>query len=187
MLTRYLPINDAKIFAGQDDKDSMWFFPPSRCPGYHLCLLGAVMMGLGCKIRPDFRQSMEELHTKVGFSRNAQIQLRHALNVYADGISYDFRSKPRPLGLENDDWASGSIWGDISESLCKLDDSVDPFMNILSRQIFGQIMKCAVAGDNEKPQDACGNCGNKKAEDGLPCQPCSRCGHRLYCSRKWYA
>ncbi|KAK6003754.1 hypothetical protein QM012_009525 [Aureobasidium pullulans] len=45
-------------------------------------------------------------------------------------------------------------------------------------------MKCAVAGDNEKPQDACGNCGKKKAEDGSPCQPYSLCGHRRYCSRK---
>ncbi|CAD0098725.1 unnamed protein product [Aureobasidium mustum] len=187
MLKKYLPIDDATIFAGQDDKDSMWFFPPNRCPGYHLCLLGAVAMGFGCKIGPDFRQSLEELHTKVGFSRNAQVQLRHALNVYADGISYDFRSKLRPMGLDNDDRASDSIWGDLSESLCKLDDNADPGMKMLTRQIFGPLMKCIVAGDHEKPQDACGNCGKKKAEDGSPCQPCSQCGQRLYCSRKWYA
>ncbi|KAK6003753.1 hypothetical protein QM012_009524 [Aureobasidium pullulans] len=109
LLKKRLPVDDATIFAGQDDKDSMWLYPPNRCPGYHLCLLGAAMMGLGCRIRPDFRQFLEELHTKVGFSRNAQVQLRHALNVYADGIPYNFRSKPRPIGFDNDDWGSDSI------------------------------------------------------------------------------
>ncbi|KAH0360942.1 hypothetical protein KCU65_g9075, partial [Aureobasidium melanogenum] len=184
MLKNRLPVDDATIFAGQDDKDVMWLYPPNRCPGYHLCLLGAVMMTLGCEIRPDFRKSLEELHTKVGFSRNAQVQLRHALNVYVDGIPYDFRTKPRPLSLDNDDWASDSMWGDLSESLCKLDDNVDPFMKQLARQMFGPLMKCVVAGDNEKPQDACGYCGKNKADDGSPCQPCSQCNQRLYCSRK---
>ncbi|KAH0279938.1 hypothetical protein KCU91_g1402, partial [Aureobasidium melanogenum] len=184
MLKKRLSVDDTTIFAGQDDKESMWLYPPNRCHGYHLCLLGAVMMTLGCKIRPDFRKSLEELHTKVGFSRNAQVQLRHALNIYVDGTAYDFRSKSRPVGLDNDDWASDSMWGDLSESLCKLDDSVDPFMKQLARQMFGPLMKCVIAGDNEKPQDACGYCGNKKAEDGSPCQPCSQCNQRLYCSRK---
>lgn len=187
MLKKRLSVDDTTIFAGQDDKESMWLYPPNRCRGYHLCLLGAVMMTLGCKIRPDFRKSLEELHTKVGFSRNAQVQLRHALNIYVDGTAYDFRSKSRPVGLDNDDWASDSMWGDLSESLCKLDDSVDPFMKQLARQMFGPLMKCVIAGDNEKPQDACGYCGNKKADDGSPCQPCSQCNQRLYCSRKWYA
>ncbi|KAI4746507.1 hypothetical protein E4T50_03230 [Aureobasidium sp. EXF-12298] len=184
MLKKRLPIDRATVLDGQDAKDTMWYWPINRCPGYKLCLLGAIMMQLGCKIRPDFRQSLEDLHDKVGLSRNAQVQLRHALNVYVDGIPYDFRWKRRPIGLENDDFAADPIWGDISEVLVQAGEDSDPAMRLMSRQIFGPMLKCTFAGDTEHPQNACGNCGKKKAPNGSPCRPCSLCGQRRYCSRK---
>jgi hypothetical protein len=182
LLKKRLPINST---ATQYDKNTTRTWPPDRSPGYRLCLLGAVVMRLGCVIRPDFRQSLEELHTKVGFSRNAQVQLRHALNVYVNGTPYNFRDKPRPTassGLSDD-----HIWGDISECMIDLGDNPEPAVTMFSRLFLGPLLKCAAAGDNEHPQDACGNCGRKKALDGSPCRPCTDCGHRLYCSRKWYA
>ncbi|KAG9732578.1 hypothetical protein KCU90_g16035, partial [Aureobasidium melanogenum] len=184
MLNKRLPIDYTTIFEGHDDKDTMWMWPPNRCPGYHLCLLGAIMMRLGCKIRPDFRQSLEELHTKVGFSRNAQVQLRHALNVYVDGTPYDFRYKLRPVGLDQDVLATDSVWGDISECLFEVAESYDPMLKIAIRQALGPMLKCIAAHDNQHPHEACGNCGKKNANDGSPCRPCSQCGQRLYCSRK---
>ncbi|KAH0402414.1 riboflavin-specific deaminase, partial [Aureobasidium melanogenum] len=184
MLKKRLPIDRATVLDGQDAKDTMWYWPINRCPGYKLCLLGAIMMQLGCKIRPDFRQSLEDLHDKVGLSRNAQVQLRHALNVYVDGIPYDFRWKRRPIGLENDDFAADPIWGDISKVLVQAGEDSDPAMRLMSRQIFGPMLKCTFAGDTEHPQNACGNCGRKKAPNGSPCRPCSLCGQRRYCSRK---
>ena len=144
-------------------------------------------MKLGCKLRPDFRQSIEELHTKVGFSRNAQVQLRHALNVYVDGTPHNFRWKHRPVGLEGDDFATETIWGDISEILFNPGEDCDPVMVVMMRQVLGPVLNCSFAGDNEYPQNACGNCGRKKAQNGSPCRPCSLCGQRRYCSRKWYA
>ena len=141
-------------------------------------------MQLGCKLPSDLRQSIEDLYTKVGFSRNAQVQLRHALNVYVDGVPYNFRWKHRPTGLEGDDFAADPIWGDISEILINAGGESDPAMRMMSRQIFGPMMKCTVAGDNEYPQKNCGNCGRKKAKNGSPCRPCSLCGQRRYCSRK---
>ncbi|KAH0230936.1 hypothetical protein KCV06_g6079, partial [Aureobasidium melanogenum] len=183
MLKKHLPIDRATVLDGQDAKDTMWYWPINRCPGNKLCLLGAIMTQLGCKIRPDFRQSLEDLHDKVGLSRNAQVQLRHALNVYVDGIPYDFRWKRRPIGLENDDSAADPIWGDISEVLVQAGEDSDPAMRLMSRQIFGPMLKCTFAGDTEHPQNACGNCGKKKAPNGSPCRPCSLCGQRRYCSR----
>lgn len=186
LLKRHLPVDDVTVLAGQDDKTTMWIWPPRRCPGYRLCLLGAAMMRLGCVIRPDFRQSLEELYTKVGFSRNAQVQLRHALNIYVDGTPYNFREKRRPIGLDQDDIIGNRIWGDISECMIDLGDDIEPGAKMISRMIFGPLLKCAAAGDNEHPQNTCGNCGKKKAADDSPCRPCSDCGQRLYCSRKWY-
>jgi hypothetical protein len=182
LLKKRLPINST---ATQYDKNTTRTWPPDRSPGYRLCLLGAVVMRLGCVIRPDFRQSLEDLHTKVGFSRNAQVQLRHALNVYVNGTPYNFRDKLRPTassGLSDD-----HIWGDISECMIDLGDNPEPAVTMFSRLLLGPLLKCAAAGDNEHPQNACGNCGRKKALDGSPCRPCTDCGHRLYCSRKWYA
>lgn len=186
LLEKRLPVDDATVLVCQGDKTTMWIGPPRRCPGYHLCLLGAAVMRLGCVIRPDFRQSLEQLYTKVGFSRNAQVQLRHALNIYVDGKPYNFREKPRPIGLDSDDAFGDHIWGDISECPIDLGDDIEPAVKMFSRLIFGPLFKCAAAGDNEHPQDACGNCGRKKATDGSSCRPCSDCGQRLYCSRKWY-
>ncbi|TIA38713.1 hypothetical protein D6C79_07794 [Aureobasidium pullulans] len=122
------------------DKDKMWTWPPSRCAGYRLCLLGAVMMQLGCRLRSDLRLSMEELHTIVGFSRNAQVQLRHALNVYVDGTPYNFRAKPPPIGTNSDDCATNSVWGDIGESFMT-DDTTDPMLKMMMRQILGPMLK----------------------------------------------
>jgi len=187
LLKKRLPVNDATALPSQTEKDAMWIWPPRRCPGYHLCLLGAAMMRLGCVIRPDFRQSLEQLHTKVGLSRNAQVQLRHALNVYVNGTPYDFHDKPRPMGRDQDDPFGDHIWGDISECLVDFADDTEPTVKFFSRLAFGPMLKCAAAGDNVHPQSACGNCGQKKATDGSPCRPCSDCGQRLYCSRKWYA
>jgi hypothetical protein len=78
------------------------------------------------------------------------------------------------------------IWGDIGESLIDLGDNPDPTVDMFSRLVLGPLLKCAAAGDNDHPQNACGNRGRKKAGDGSPCRPCSDCGQRLYCSRKWY-
>jgi hypothetical protein len=186
LLEKRLPIHHTSVLANYNKTNTTWTWPPERCPGYHLCLLGAAMMRLGCVIRPDFRQSLEELYTKVGFSRNAQVQFRHALNIYVDGIPYNFRDKPRPIGLDQDDTPSNRLWGDISECLIDLGDDIEPGLKMISRMMFGPLLKCAAAGDNEHPQNACGNCGKKKAADGSPCRPCSDCGQRLYCSRKWY-
>ncbi|THW81921.1 hypothetical protein D6D18_08581 [Aureobasidium pullulans] len=122
------------------DKDKMWTWPPSRCAGYRLCLLGAVMMQLGCRLRSDLRLSMEELHTIVGFSRNAQVQLRHALNVYVDGTPYNFRAKPQPIGTNSDDWATNSVWGDIGESFIMTDVTTDPMLKMMMRQILGPML-----------------------------------------------
>ncbi|TIA05371.1 hypothetical protein D6C81_10505 [Aureobasidium pullulans] len=183
MLEGRLPM-DLSTENTTQDKDEMWIWPPSRCVGYRLCLLGAVMMQLGCRLRSDLRLSMEELHTIVGFSRNAQVQLRHALNVYVDGTPYNFRAKPQPIGTNSDDWATNSVWGDIGESLTMTDDTTDPMLKMMMRQILGPMLKCVAAGDNEHPHDACGRCGKKKREDGSPCQPCSQCGQRRYCGRK---
>ena len=185
MLEGRLPM-DLTTEKTTQDKDKMWVWPSNRCAGYRLCLLGAVMMQLGCRIRSDLRLSMEELHTIVGFSRNAQVQLRHALNVYVDGTPYNFRAKPQPIGTNSDDWTTNSVWGDIGESLTVTDDTTDPMVKMMMRQIFGPMLKCVAAGDNEHPHDACGHCGKKKREDGSPCQPCSQCRQRRYCSRKWY-
>ncbi|KAG9626477.1 hypothetical protein KCU64_g18740, partial [Aureobasidium melanogenum] len=162
MLNKRLPIDYTTIFEGHDDKDTMWMWPPNRCPGYHLCLLGAIMMRLGCKI----------------------LQLRHALNVYVDGTPYDFRYKLRPVGLDQDDFATDSVWGDISECLFEVAESYDPMLKIAIRQALGPMLKCIAAHDNQHPHEACGNCGKKNADDGSPCRPCSHCGQRLYCSRK---
>lgn len=186
LLKKRLPVDDATVLIGQGDKTTMWTWPPRRCPGYQLCLLGAAVMRYGCVIRPDFRQALEELHTRVGFSRNGQVQLRHALNIYVDGTPYNFRNKSRPIGLDSDDAFGDHIWGDISECLFDLGDDIEPAVKMFSRLVFGPLLKCAAAGDNEHPQNACGNCGKKKAADGSPCRPCSDCGQRLYCSRKWY-
>jgi hypothetical protein len=186
LLKKRLPIHHTSVLASYNKKNTTWTWPPERCPGYHLCLLGAAMMRLGCVIRPDFRQSLEELYDKVGFSRKAQVQLRHALNVYVDGVPYNFRDKPCPVGLDKDGLFDDHIWGDISECMIDPGNNPEPAVDMLSRLILGPLMKCAAAGDNEHPQNACGNCGKKKTADGKPCRPCSNCGQRLYCSCKWY-
>ncbi|KAH0258914.1 hypothetical protein KCU91_g15533, partial [Aureobasidium melanogenum] len=113
-----------------------------------------------------------------------QVQLRHALNVYVDGTPYDFRYKLRPVGLDQDDFATDSVWGDISECLFEVAESYDPMLKIAIRQALGPMLKCIAAHDNQHPHEACGNCGKKNADDGSPCRPCSHCGQRLYCSRK---
>lgn len=182
-LNEQLPIDEASVLVDPNDENTMWIWPPRRCLGYRLCLLGAAVMRLGCIVRSDFRQTLEELHIKVGFTRNAQVQLRHALNVYVDGLPYDFHEKARPVGLDQDDWVSDGIWGDISDCLFDM-GTVEPVMQMAVRMALGPVLKCAAAGDNEHPHNACGNCGKKKAEDGSPCRPCSDCGQRLYCSRR---
>ncbi|THY25783.1 hypothetical protein D6D01_04894 [Aureobasidium pullulans] len=139
MLEGRLPM-DLSTENTTQDKDKMWIWPPSRCAGYRLCLLGAVMMRLGCRLRSDLRLSMEELHTIVGFSRNAEVQLRHALNVYVDGTPYNFRAKPQPIGTNSDDWATNSVWGDIGESLTMTDDTTDPLLKMMMRQILGPML-----------------------------------------------
>lgn len=184
LLKRYLPVDGATVLADQDKKDTIWIWPPKRSLGYRLCLLGAAVMRLGCVVRSDFRQSLEELHVKVGFSHNAQVQLRHALNVYLDGTPCSLYDKPRPVGLDQDDFAGDGIWDDISESLFDMGGNPEPALRMATRLALGPMLKCAAAGDNEHPQNACGNCGKKKAVDGSPCRPCSDCGQRLYCSRK---
>lgn len=186
LLKRRLPLGYTSILANENNKNSARTWPPERGLGYRLCLLGATVMRLGCVVRSDFRQFLEDSHAKVGFFRNAQVQLRHALNVYVDGTPYNFREKPRPVGLGGTSVMDDHIWGDIGENLIDLGDNPDPSVDMLSRLILGPMLKCTAAGDNQHPQDACGNCGRKEAADGTPCRPCSDCGQRLYCSRKWY-
>jgi hypothetical protein len=184
MAKRRFPLTLATF---QYDPNSLWLLPLRRCPGYELCLLGAIAMQLGCKLHPNLRMVLEKMPALAGFSRNAQIQIRHALNVYVDGVPYNFRWKHRPTGLKGDDFATDAIWGDISEILVDAGGESDPKMRLMSRQILGPMLKCTFAGDTEHIIQTCGNCGRKEAKDGSPCRPCSLCNQRLYCSRKWYA
>jgi hypothetical protein len=116
LLRKRLPLDYIQVLAHENNKNSMRTWPPDRSPSYRLCLLGAAVMRLGCMVRPDFRQFLKELHAKVGFSCNAQVQLRHALNVYVDGSPYNFREKIRPLAsVRAVSWMI--IYGAISANL----------------------------------------------------------------------
>jgi hypothetical protein len=140
LLDQHLSLVDISAIETQNNKNPMRTWPPDRCHGYRLCLPGAAVMRLGCVVRPDFRQLVVDLHAKVGFSRNAQVQLQHALNICVDGIPYNFRDKPRPVGLDKSGFMDDQIWGDIGEYLIDLGDNPEPAVKMLSRLFLGPLL-----------------------------------------------
>ncbi|KAF1982504.1 hypothetical protein K402DRAFT_407523 [Aulographum hederae CBS 113979] len=62
-------------------------------PAYIVVIIGALAMGLGCRLLQGLRNLMNDNYLEIGLMRDSKTQIEKALEVYCDRSPYDYRSK----------------------------------------------------------------------------------------------
>lgn len=125
--------------------------------GYHMCVLAACAMQVGCKLPPSFKKRVKLIYTEVGLAPEAPNQLKNVLAVYRDGVPINVYSKV----LHDTAATGGSGYGERDINYQNLED-VPTGQNINERSTTLEY----VPFDFNHSVDTCGNCGFDKAHPG---------------------